>query len=62
MAKAKCTVKPREGESTPKHKKKLYVLYEYRPSEEWFLSYSLLTIKEDVQLVHLELQRRTFYV
>ena len=33
-----------------------------RPSEASFPSYDLLTIKENIQLVHLELQRRMLHV
>jgi hypothetical protein len=35
---------------------------EHRAAEVWFLCYGLLKIKENVQCVHLELQRRTIRV
>jgi hypothetical protein len=38
------------------------ILLEHRSSEACFPNYSLLTIKENVQLVHVELQRSTLYV
>jgi hypothetical protein len=45
---AKATV----GEPTSQHKIKMF--YEQRPSAAWYASHGLLTMKETVQIVHLD--------
>jgi hypothetical protein len=45
---AKATV----GEPTSQHKTQMF--YEQRPSEAWYPSHGLLTMKETVQIVHLD--------
>jgi hypothetical protein len=56
----KCTAKCTEGESTPHYEEK-NITWD-QPSEAWFLSYSLLTIKENVQSVHLQLQHMILHI
>jgi len=47
-----------EGESTPQYMK----TYEHRSSKAWFLSCGHLKIKENVQNVYLEPQRKILHV
>jgi hypothetical protein len=44
--KEKCMAKPTKDEPRKTH--------QHRPSEAWFPNYSLRTIKENIQSVHLE--------